>query len=441
MIDKDKDKDKDTTARPSTPPKAKRGPRLVSPEDLGIERDAPDPKVWCQLQHSKRGRGDDAPIIAENTPLNLHIILSQDFRLAGGVRLNEFDGSTMVRLPGTDELSPVGGTTATGLVIWLEYVYGMRTTEERVGRSLNEAAELDRYHPVRDYLRATKWDGVPRTRRLLSDYLGASDTTLHESLSMRWMLTAVARVMKPGCKVDTTLILVGKQGARKSTAIRVLAGEYSADTLLDLGSKDLYESIHGVWLYELAELDSFRKAEWPKIKAILSSPKDRYRRPYSPAAEARDRQCIFIGTTNDAHFLGDPTGSRRFWPVTVGDRVDIPALVRDRDQLWAEAVYLYDQGHEWWLSDDEAADMHEEAENYRSCHPWHDRIEGWLAVQPAHVTMGDVLERAVCKEPGQWHQGDAKIAGEIMRELGWENKAKRIAGKLQRAWVRPKSQT
>ena len=375
-------------------------------------------------------------MVAANTPMNLHQIFTRDYRLVGGVRLNEFDGSTMIRVPGSDELLPVNGTTATEMVIWLEFVYGMRTTEERVGKSLNEAAMHDRYHPVRDYLRATKWDGNPRVRRLLSGYLGAADSSLHESLSMRWMLTAVARVMRPGCKVDTTLILVGKQGARKSTAIRVLAGEYSADTLLDLGSKDLYESIHGVWIYELAELDSFRKAEWPKIKAILSSAKDRYRRPYSPAAEARERQCIFIGTTNDAHFLGDPTGSRRFWPVTVGERVDIPSLIRDRDQLWAEAVYLFDQGHKWWLTDEEADAMHEEAENYRSRHPWFEKIEPWLDMQAGHVTMADVLEKAIGKDAGQWHQGDSKIAGEVLRELGWTNERRRIGGKKQWAWHR-----
>lgn len=427
--------DESHIAPPSDKSKRK-GPRPIDPSDFGVDVEKPDPAVWSDLAQSKRGRGEDAPVVAANTPMNLHQIFTRDHRFVGGIRLNEFDGSTMVRVPGSDSLEPVNGTIATELVIWLEFVYGMRTTEERVGKSLNEAALHDRYHPVRDYLRGTKWDGTPRARRLLSDYLGAKDTPLHESLSMRWMLSAVARVMRPGCKVDTTLILVGKQGARKSTAIRVLAGEYSADTLLDLGSKDLYESIHGVWIYELAELDSFRKAEWPKIKAILSSAKDRYRRPYSPAAEARERQCIFIGTTNDARFLGDPTGSRRFWPVTVGARVDIKALIRDRDQLWAEAVYLFDQGHKWWLTDEEADAMSEQAEAYRSLHPWHDRIESWLDMQSSHVVMGDVLEKAVLKDPGQWHQGDAKIAGEIMRELGWSNKVRRVNGKIQRAWVK-----
>lgn len=414
---------------------------LLTPEQLeemGVEVDDREPHVWNLLSKVKRGRGDDAVLAADATPLNLRIVLTQDSRWAGKVRLNEFDGATYVQCPEDEHANPITGTTATQVVIWMERVYGMRFTEDRVGKSLNESARDCPFHPVRDALRSVKWDRKPRVKKLLSSYFCSEDTELNATLSKAWMVSAVARVMRPGCKVDTTLILVGTQGAQKSTGIKTLAiqPDWFSDTLLDLGSKDLYEAIHGVWLYELAELDSFRKAEWPKIKAILSSPRDRYRRPYCPAAEPRDRQCIFVGTTNDDEFLGDPTGSRRFWPVRVGERVDIAALKRDRLQLWAEAVAMFDAGDEWWLSKEDAESLAAASDEFRSRHPWHDLISSWVITQADGFTIAEVLNGAVKKESGQWHGGDAKIAGGVLRDLGFESKRERVNGKQVRTWSR-----
>jgi len=423
----------ETETQDAPPPKAPR-PRLLTAADLGIDIEMPDPHVWSMLSKIKRGRGEDAPLAADNTPLNLRLIFSMDPRWRDNVRFNEFDGSAMVHVPDTAGAVSLSTPVSTSVVVWLERVYGLRTTEERVGRSITEVAFDVPYHPVREYLRSVVWDGNPRVRRLLAGYFGAADSELHEHLSRCWMLSAVARVMLPGCKVDTTLILVGNQGAKKSMAIRALAGDWSADTLLDLGSKDLYESIHGVWLYELAELDAFRKAEWPKIKAILSSPRDRYRRPYAAAAEPRDRQCIFIGTTNDDRFLGDPSGSRRFWPVRVGERVDLAALKRDRDQLWAEALYLYMQGQMWWLDDVQSAALAKSSEDFQDRHGWHDLVIQWLPMQAAPFTIADVLIGACRKDPGSWSAYDSKLAGGILRELGYEPSRSSGGGRRVSVW-------
>lgn len=410
---------------------------IVTPEEAGIIEDRPEPRVWGMLAMMGVGKGDDRRYIPMNTPLNLRIIFTQDTRWAGKVRLNEFDGSTYVEIPNGPGPEPIGPTTATAVVVWLERVYVLRTTEDRVGRSLNEAANDYPYHPVREHLRSLVWDGRLRVQNMLIDYFGAAPNELHRELSMRWLISAVARVMRPGCKVDTTLILVGSQGALKSTGVKILATEPSwfSDTPLEIGSKDLYELIHGIWLYELAELDSFSKADWPKIKAILSSPRDRYRRPYSPAAEARERQCVFVGTTNDDHFLGDPTGSRRFWPVRCGAEVDLKGIERDRSQLWAEAVALFDKGERWWLDKAQATALAKASDEFQQRHPWFDLILDWSRGKDG-FTLAEVLTAAVRKEPGHWNPADSKTAGGILRQLGFTSKAARVDGAQARIWVR-----
>jgi putative DNA primase/helicase len=392
--------------------------------------DGPEADVLAQCSLVKRGKDEHARWVPNNTALNVMVILANDTRWQGCIRTNEFDGSVYVRMPGSDVPKPMGGTVATQIVQWLEKVYEVRTNEDRVGKTINVIGDGRGYHPVRSRLRSLAWDGKPRCRRLMADYFSAEDTDLNGELGMRWLISAVARVMRPGCKADTMIVLVGPQGARKSTACRVLAlddGWYS-DTPLDMQhTKDLYESLHGVWLYEIAEVDSFRRAEWPKVKATISSQTDRYRRPYAAGAEPRARQVIFIGTTNEAQFLGDPTGSRRFWPIRVG-RAAVRRLMDDREQLWAEAVALYDQGERWWLDDNHAAALREHSDQFQSRHPWHEAIERWARQRgDSPFLIAEVLGEALQKPTAQWGRADEMAVGGILSELGYV-RARQTAG-------------
>jgi putative DNA primase/helicase len=190
---------------------------------------------------------------------------------------------------------------------------------------------------------------------------------------MRWfIISAVARVMVPGIKADTCLVLEGNQGLGKSGFLRTLAGEWFSDSPIPLGNKDAFLGLRGVWIAELAELGAFLRKDPDIIKQFMSSPVDRYRPPYATEAEDFPRQCVFAGTVNHFTYLKDATGARRFNPVRV-TRVDLSALERDRDQLWAEAMLAWRAGESWWPTTSEQLENAELAQEDRF------QVDAWEA--------------------------------------------------------------
>lgn len=222
---------------------------------------------------------------------------------------------------------------------------------------MHQAAELvavkHSFHPVRNYLNALAWDGTPRLDTWLSYYLGVERLNAKapiggdyvDAIGRMFLISAVARIFEPGCQCDYALVLEGEQGNLKSSACTVLGGPWFSDHLPDLhaNEKDVSQHLNGKWIIEIPELSALLKADAAAIKSFISRRVERYRRSYGRRDMFEPRQCIFIGTTNEATYLRDPTGGRRFWPVKVLS-VDLAALRHDRDQLWVEAVHRYRQG-------------------------------------------------------------------------------------------------
>lgn len=214
------------------------------------------------------------------------------------------------------------------------------------------------YHPVRNYLHdLPAWDGTKRIAAWLKNYCAAKvEGPEHEryvaEVGMRWMISAVARVLQPGCKADGVLILEGEQGAFKSTTLRTICGdEWFGDALPPMSSKDASDYLRGKWIIELAELSNINKSEVEIVKAFISREEERFRPAYGRNEISYPRQCIFAGSTNKSDYLRDETGNRRFWPVRVGRKCDTQGIKRDRNQLWAEALAMYRAGEKWWLEE------------------------------------------------------------------------------------------
>ena len=328
----------------------------------------PSEPAWLR-KLLRNDKGNALPILA-----NALIALREAPVWQGAFAWNEFSSraTVMRHLPGprhrgSRDPPRTGRSRYSRVTDWLQH-QGIRVSSGTTLEAIRTVADHHRFHPVRQYLLGLRWDRVPRIDRWLIDHLGAEDNNLNKAFGAKWLISCVARVMQPGCKLDTALILESRQGLMKSTALSTLGSPWFTDHMPELGSKDAMEQLQGVWIIELAELSSLGRAEAGRIKAFLSARVDRFRPSYGRTAADHPRQCAFGGSINPggSGYLRDETGNRRFWCVkcAVGwpddRRVDITDLADQRDQLWAEAVHRYQQDEPWWL--DATAEAQAEAE-------------------------------------------------------------------------------
>lgn len=236
------------------------------------------------------------------------------------------------------------------------------------------ARDNERSEP-KEWLESLEWDKKPRIVKFFRDYFGTVDDLYHDCVSRNMWVAMVARIYIPGCKADNMVILEGKQGSFKSTALNVIGGKWYTESNEKIGSKDFPAVMHGNIICEIGELDSFSKAEATTIKKVISTAKDRYRTPYDRKPATHPRQSILVGTTNEAAYLRDVTGARRFWPIKT-KRIDLEALKADRDQLFAEAVALFKMGEAWHEVPDELTKAVQEER--REVDIWEGLIDSWL---------------------------------------------------------------
>ncbi len=352
---------------------------------------------------------------------NADIALRNAPEWAGALQFDEF--SQRVRLVRD---TPIGGTVPRDLFdadimnisIWMQGE-GLFVGQEMVGAVADAVAMAHTVHPLRDWLNGLEWDGVPRVDSWVSKYLGGAGGSYTSNAGRWWLISAVARVMEPGCQADHMLIMEGPQGRGKSTALRRLAGDqYFTDQLPDLHSKDASLQLFGKWIIEWGELDTLARSQVEIVKTFVSRRVETLRRPYGKIPVDVRRQCIFGGSTNDSEYLRDVTGNRRFWPFFVGS-IDLEALKRDRDQLWAEAVALYRGGAIWWPdSEDWIKQAAVEASLRVEGDLWADRIKE-ITTARDEVTPTEVLT-ALGIPLKDMKQVDRNRVARCLRLLGFE---------------------
>lgn len=311
------------------------------------------------------------------------------------------------------------------------------------------AARLTEWHPVREYLRGLRWDGLPRLWSWVPRFYGAPDTTLNREIGARWMISAVARVMRPGCKVDSVLTLAGPQGCGKSRSLAALGGAWFADSPLAIGDKDGAQTIVGAWLWELAEMHSVQGRTLEAVKAYLSQSDDRYRPSYGRRGDVESipRQTVFCATVNPetgGRFLADRTGNRRFWLVPVhrtpGAPVDVAGLEAERDQLWAEAFAMFEAGERWHLAPEQEAELVGAQEDAQGeIDPWAPLVGEWLSTRaPEHFTTAEAAEAAVKLDPSRLGQREARRLAACLHDAGCRgNVVRRRGGQPVKGWARP----
>lgn len=310
-------------------------------------------------------------------------------------------------------------------------------------------AEDNAFDRVKNYLEALRWDGTERLAGLAREVLGA-EGELAATMVRRWFISAVARGLEPGCKVDTCLILQGEQGIGKSTFFRRLVPheDLFTDTVPhDLADKDAKELMSRFWVVEYGEWDGlYKKTDIAALRTFLSTLSDSYRPPYGRVNRTFKRRAVLVGTVNPLEgILRDPEGSRRQWVVECQGMVGHSYVEAWRDQLWAEAVHLYRAGVEWWLTDEEDAQRAEMAERYTEVDPeveaLEEAVERLLAkadvVERGYVTMRDIAGALGLITTLDLPLGTARKAGRILREKKFSKCKPKISGKQVKAWALP----
>ena len=283
-------------------------------------------------------------------------VFREDPFLAGAIRMNELtDRIDIVRDMGWQRDGDVlNDTDKDYITLYMEEHYGI-SYDSVIDKAINIVANENRYHPIREILMKLRWDGVPRVENALTHFLGVEKTELTTEALKIFMLGAVARLFEPGLKFETTVCLVGDQGAGKSTFFRLLAikDEYFSDDLKRLDDEKIVVKLQGHWILEMPEMLATLNAKMvEEIKSFLSRQKDTYRTPYEKHPKDRKRQCVFAGTSNKLEILPmDKSGNRRIIPIeTHMEKAEVHILedeAASREyimQMWAEIMEVYQSG-------------------------------------------------------------------------------------------------
>jgi predicted P-loop ATPase len=380
------------------------------------------------------GRGEPLPILA-------NALIALEATMPAAFAYDEMMRAPILMTP----LKPEGGflprtvgDVDVGLVQEkLQHLGLRRITKDTVHQAVDIRASERRFHPVRDYLNSLRWDGRLRIAKFACVYLGSEPTPYADQIGSMFLISMVARIFDPGCKVDHMLVLEGPQGALKSTACSILGGNWFSDNLPDItAGKDVAQHLNGKWLIEVSEMHAMNRAESAQLKAFITRTIERYRPSYGRKEVIEPRQCVFIGTTNRDCYLRDETGGRRFWPIKVGS-IDVDALSRDRDQIFAEAVQAYRQKAVWWPDKNFEREhiLPEQTARYEG-DAWEEDIAAYLATK-TRVTIGEVAHNALFIEKPRIGTGDQRRIAAALEQIGWRRE--RADGKTdwqgKRWWV------
>lgn len=393
------------------------------------------------LQKSDKG----APL---NTIANVMLIMAHDPALAGMLGHNEFTSqSLMLRhapppeegqapLPGPYP-RPWGAEDVALVQAYVQRIWIPKASRQMIEDAMLAEAAHRRFHPIRDWLGALRWDGVSRIDTWLCQVFGCPDDDYHRAIGARFLIAAVRRIRQPGCKFDHMPVFEGDQGIGKSTVCKALFGPANFSDAIpeELASRDAALALLGVWALEFSEIQHLIRNEVEVIKAFLSRSTDRYRPPYGKSYVERPRQGVLIGTTNTTDYLRDTSGNRRIWPVRCLF-ADVEWVEANRDHLWAEAAAREASGEAIWLHEQEAREQAAQAQSDRMSEDvWADLVRDHISGR-REARIPDILTTAIgIPRERQGKREEMRVAN-ILTSFGWRRHVERVPGIAQtiRVW-------
>lgn len=371
---------------------------------------------------------------------NVYDILLHSKAWEGVVAFDEFAQRTVKLRPPPyfgGEAGEWEGTDDSRTAMWLTRDSRFAPATALVAEAIETLAKAHTFHPVREWLAGLPvHDGIPRADLWLSDYLGVKDSPYVRLVGRFFLIGMIARVMNPGCKFDYCLVLEGLQGKGKSQAVRVLGGDWHGDTDLDLHNKDSMSALRGKWVYEFAEMGSVTRAESTKQKSFLSRQYDEFRPVYGRREIRLPRQVCFIGTTNEWEWNKDPTGGRRFWPADCSGDLNLDGLRDSREQLFAEALALFNAGEKFWPSAEEQKSLFDPEQLLREQQEsLIDALHDWVFEQLVDFSIADAVIDGLKLDASKLTRDLQTRVGVALRKLGCEKVEKRNG--MVRFWYKP----
>lgn len=394
--------------------------------------------IWTRdLEH------DDKQMLIKKSFVNFRLLLTH--KTNKSIRYNVFNDRIMIsNAPWSKrEKEHVLNDDDTALAReWLQRKpHYLQPTKTETIDALRLAAKYNSFDPIVDYLNGLKWDGIERINNLFGDYFGSQETEWTHLIAPKFLISAVARAIQPGCKVDTMVVLEGDQGAKKSSALQVLFGrDYARSSTSALqDEKKLIEIATGSWVFEIAEFAQITRPQFrDKITAMITTQTDFARLAYATNGTSHERRFIFVGSINptDNGYLTDPTGNRRYWPIKCGEEIDLEGLRTNRDQLWAEAVHRYKLGERWWLEGTENDIARTETAARFEIDPWEEILSPKLDAY-TFITTSEVYSLLDLPKSSDKIKGNR--VGAVMRKLGYKLASNRMGDKFVKGWKLIKS--
>jgi len=302
--------------------------------------------------------------------------------------------------------------------------YGICSSKDFVIDCVAKMAVANEYNPLETYLNTChkSHQSTAILDTIATDYFGTTDP-IYDVMVRKTLISAVARAMRPGCKVDTTLILQGGQGVGKSSFFKILAGDFFDDGLgSNVTDQNEKMRLSAHWILEWGELERiFSQRDSSSIKAFLTSTHDSYRRPWGKNIETYPRHCVIVGSTNRDDFLNDSTGSRRFWVVPIAGKIDLRKLKENREAIWGAAVQCYLNKEAWFLDPQEEILRQQLNDSYQREDPWSDAITNYCFGRDK-VAISEILSRGINLELSKQDRQAQMRVGDILRAMGWVKK-------------------
>lgn len=377
------------------------------------------PVSWESLGLDCNGGKVPHPNIANTSRI---IQMYRNFK--GRVWFDEFRGEIYHTLNSAEAVPWTDADTRRVTVAIQQQLRLHKFSEKIVRDGIQHAAECHSRNSLTEWLNGLTWDGTERLDTWLGDCAGADGTEHVQAVSRNWPIGMVARAFKPGCKMDNIPVLEGISGLNKSQFLEVLGGEWYEALPMEFGTKDFLQNLRGVWLAEIPDMTGFDRADHSRVIAMLSIPRDKYRKAYGRDAERHHRTTVFAATSEDSDYLLDRRGKRRFWPIRCND-IDLKVLRNQRDQIFAEAVVRYREGAHWYDMPDSSI---AEQEQRLLDDTWirlimtyvNDRADQLSRMgKPALLSMAEILTDGLKLPADRQGPGAQRRAGAIMRANQW----------------------